>query len=212
LVLQATTTLTQAVLKRTLDLVLAGSGMILLAPLFVGIAGAIKLSSTGPILYRGRRVGRYGQLFEVLKFRTMVPDAELVGGSSTPEDDPRITTVGRFLRRTKLDELPQLLNVLAGDMSLVGPRPQVQWAVDRYTPEERLVLQVRPGITDPASLRFSNEGELLRGSVDPDRDYFEKIHPEKMRLSLEYVRQPSINRDLSVIGKTIAALFRRAAS
>jgi lipopolysaccharide/colanic/teichoic acid biosynthesis glycosyltransferase len=96
-------------------------------------------------------------------------------------------------------------------MSLVGPRPQVQWAVDRYTPEERLVLQVRPGITDPASLRFSNEGELLRGSVDPDRDYFEKIHPEKMRLSLEYVRQPSINRDLSIIGRTIAAVFRRAA-
>jgi lipopolysaccharide/colanic/teichoic acid biosynthesis glycosyltransferase len=210
--LQATTTLSQAVLKRAFDVVLAASGMILLAPLLVGIAGAIKLSSRGPVLYRARRVGRYGEPFEVLKFRTMVPDAELIGGSSTPEDDPRITRVGRFLRRTKLVELPQLLNVLAGEMSRVGPRPQSQGAVDRYSPEERLVLQVRPGITDPASLRFSNEGELLKGSVDPDRDYFEKIHPEKMRLSLEYVRQPSINRDLSIIGKTIAAVFRRAAS
>jgi lipopolysaccharide/colanic/teichoic acid biosynthesis glycosyltransferase len=144
----------------------------------------------------------------MLKFRTMVVNAEAIGGSSTAQDDPRITAVGRKLRGTKLDELPQLWNVLVGDMSFVGPRPQVQWAVDLYTPEERLVLSVRPGITDSASHRFSNEGEILKGGSDPDKDYMEKIHPEKMRLSLEYVRSRSFRRDLSIIGQTIGAVFR----
>jgi lipopolysaccharide/colanic/teichoic acid biosynthesis glycosyltransferase len=112
------------------------------------------------------------------------------------------------MRSNKLDELPQLWNVLAGRMSLVGPRPQVQWAVDRYTPEERLVLSVKPGITDYASLRFANEGEILKGSTDPDRDYMEKIHPEKMRLSLEYVRFRSFSGDLSIIAQTLGAVIR----
>jgi lipopolysaccharide/colanic/teichoic acid biosynthesis glycosyltransferase len=144
----------------------------------------------------------------MLKFRSMIVNAEAVGGSSTPDDDPRVTKVGRFLRGAKLDELPQLINVLKGDMSFVGPRPQVQWAVDRYTPEERLVLTVRPGITDYASLRFANEGEILKGSTDPDRDYMEKIHPEKMRLSLEYVRSRSFATDLAIIGRTLGAVFK----
>jgi lipopolysaccharide/colanic/teichoic acid biosynthesis glycosyltransferase len=142
------------------------------------------------------------------KFRTMVVDADRIGGSSTPDDDPRITPVGRMLRRHKLDELPQLFNVLTGEMSLVGPRPQVQWAVDLYSPEERQVLTVQPGITDYASLRFPNEGEILRASTDPDKDYIEKIHPEKMRLSLEYVRRRSFRTDVSILVGTLIAIFR----
>jgi lipopolysaccharide/colanic/teichoic acid biosynthesis glycosyltransferase len=142
------------------------------------------------------------------KFRTMVLNADKLGGSSTPDDDPRITAVGRVLRRYKLDELPQLINVFKGDMSFVGPRPQVQWAVDRYTPEERQVLNVRPGITDYASLRFPNEGEILKGSLDPDKDYMERIHPEKMRLSLEYIKTCSFSADIAIILKTIAAILR----
>jgi lipopolysaccharide/colanic/teichoic acid biosynthesis glycosyltransferase len=141
------------------------------------------------------------------KFRSMVLNADKIGGSSTPDDDPRITPIGKTLRRYKLDELPQLFNVVKGEMSLVGPRPQVQWAVDLYTPEQRGVLTVPPGITDYASVRFPNEGEILKGSTDPDRDYMEKIHPEKMRLSLEYVRQRLLLTDLKVIAQTFLAIL-----
>ena len=135
----------------------------------------------------------------MFKFRTMVLNADKIGASSTADDDPRITPVGRFLRRYKLDELPQLFNVLNGSMSLVGPRPQVKWAVDLYSAEEKQVLTVPPGITDYASLYFPNEGEILRGSTDPDRDYMEKIHPTKMQLSLRYVRERSLLTDLKVL-------------
>lgn len=196
--------------KRIFDILGSAAGLILLSPILFAIAIAIKAGSAGPVLYRGRRVGRNGHPFNLLKFRTMVVDAEQIGGSSTPEDDPRVTGIGKFLRRYKLDELPQLWNVLIGEMSFVGPRPQVQWAVDLYTPEERMVLSVRPGITDYASLRFANEGEILKGSTDPDRDYMEKIHPEKMRLSLEYVRSQSFATDLAIIGRTIGAVFKPA--
>jgi lipopolysaccharide/colanic/teichoic acid biosynthesis glycosyltransferase len=135
----------------------------------------------------------------MLKFRTMIVDAERVGPSSTAGDDPRITRPGRFMRRLKLDELPQLLNVLVGDMSFVGPRPQVQWAVDLYSSEERHLLDVRPGITDWASLLFRNEGEILAGSSDPDRDYLEKIAPLKIKLGLHYVYHRSFIVDLEII-------------
>lgn len=194
--------------KRTFDAALAAVGLILASPVLAAIAIAIKAGSKGPLLYKGRRVGLDGVPFEMLKFRTMVVDADKIGGSSTPEDDPRVTPIGKRLRRYKLDELPQLLNVLKGDMSFVGPRPQVQWAVDLYTPEEREILRVRPGITDEASLRFSNEAEILKGSTDPDKDYIEKIHPEKMRLSLEYVRHRSFSGDLSIIARTAGAIFK----
>jgi len=194
--------------KRALDLGGALLGLLVLLPVFVVIGIAVKVSSPGPVLYAAPRVGRHGRMFRMYKFRTMVVDAEQLGGSSTPDDDPRITRVGRWLRRYKLDELPQLLNVLNGTMSLVGPRPQVQWAVDRYSPEERKVLEVLPGITDYASLHFPNEGEILRGSADPDRDYMEKIHPEKMRLALEYVRHRSLATDVGIIFKTLFAVFR----
>ena len=195
-------------LKRVVDFTAALTGLILLSPVLAALAVAIKLDSEGPILYAAPRVGMGGGLFSMYKFRTMVVNADRIGGSSTPDDDPRITRVGRFLRKYKLDELPQLLNVVNGTMSLVGPRPQVKWAVDLYTPEQRRVLTVRPGITDYASLRFPNEGEILKGSTDPDRDYMEKIHPEKMRLSLEYLDKRSFGADLSIIFQTIAAIFK----
>ncbi len=197
-----------AMAKRAFDLFFAGLGVVALSPLLGLIAAVIKLDSRGPILYKGQRVGINGESFNILKFRTMVSNAEARGGSTTPEDDPRITKVGRMLRRRKLDEFPQLWNVLVGDMSFVGPRPQVQWAVDLYTPEERIVLSVRPGITDYASLRFANEGEILKGSTNPDRDYMEEIHPEKMRLSLEYVRSRSFAADMSIIARTLGAVFK----
>ena len=194
--------------KRAFDAVAAAAGLIVLSPVIAGIAIAIKRGSKGPLLYRGTRVGMNGETFHMLKFRTMVVDADKIGGSSTPEDDPRVTPIGKTLRKYKLDELPQLINVLKGDMSFVGPRPQVKWAVDLYTLEEREILKVRPGITDEASLKFSNEAEILKGSKDPDRDYIEKIHPEKMRLSLDYVRNRSFSGDLSIIARTAGAIFK----
>ena len=171
------------------------------------VSAAIKLDSEGPIFYRGRRVGLQGKPFHLFKFRTMVHNAEKIGGSSTAADDTRITRIGKYLRKHKLDELPQLINVLKGEMSLVGPRPQVKWAVDLYTQEEKALLKVRPGITDYASLRFSNEGEILKGSRDPDRDYMEQIHPEKMRLSLEYIKDMSLKTDLKIIVMTLKNLL-----
>jgi len=194
--------------KRGFDTLIAGAGLVALSPLIAAIAVAVKATSRGPVFYRGSRIGLGGKPFPMLKFRTMVANADAIGGSSSPADDPRITPLGRALRRYKLDELPQLWNVLVGEMSLVGPRPQVAWAVELYAPEERAILGVRPGITDEASLRFSNEAEILKGSKDPDKDYIEKIHPEKMRLSLEYVRTQSFLGDLSIIARTLGAIFR----
>jgi lipopolysaccharide/colanic/teichoic acid biosynthesis glycosyltransferase len=144
-----------------------------------------------------------GREFRMYKFRTMVPDADRVGGPNTPDDDPRLTRTGRLLRRYKLDELPQLFNVVKGDMSFVGPRPQVPVEVAGYTKQERELLWVRPGITDWASLRFSNEGEILAGhGGDPDDAYRELIRPEKMRLGLEYVHKGTFRDDLSILWKT----------
>ena len=196
-------------MKRTIDLILATLGVILLSPVLTAVGVLIRIDSRGPIFYRGVRIGRYGNPFRIFKFRTMVEDAEKLGGASTPEDDPRVTRVGRFLRRYKLDELPQILNVITGEMSLVGPRPQVPWAVELYTQEERTVLNARPGITDYASVRFRDEGEILRSSANPDKDYFEKIHPEKMRLSLEYVRKQSLWLDCKILLKTLGAVVLR---
>lgn len=194
------------ILKRAFDLAAALAGLLVVGVPMLIIAALIKQHDGGPVLYSGTRIGRGGTPFRMHKFRTMVMNADRIGGSSTPEDDPRITPVGRFLRRYKLDELPQLLNVLTGEMSLVGPRPQVAWAVAQYSPEERLVLTVPPGVTDPASLAFHNEGELLRGAADPDQAYMELIHPHKMRLSLEYVRTRSLWQDLRIILKTLGAI------
>jgi lipopolysaccharide/colanic/teichoic acid biosynthesis glycosyltransferase len=197
------------IFKRIFDVFFSMLALIILSPLLLTIAAAIKLNSAGPVFYKGTRVGLNGALFKMFKFRTMVINADKVGGSSTPEDDPRITSVGRFLRRFKFDELPQLFNVFSGKMSFVGPRPQVKWAVDLYTPKEKRILAVQPGITDYASLHFPNEGEILKGSTDPDKDYMEKIHPEKMRLSLEYIGRRSMSVDIGIIFKTFFAIVKR---
>lgn len=193
-------------LKRAFDIVFAVIALILLGPILLAVALAIMLYDGGPVFYRGERVGLEGKRFRILKFRTMVVDADKTGASSTPDDDPRITVIGRFLRRYKLDELPQLLNVLTGDMSVVGPRPQVSWAVDEYSVEERGLLSVRPGMTDYASIHFRNEGEILKGSADPDREYLERIAPEKIRLGLLYVRDHSLLRDIRIIVATAVAI------
>jgi len=196
------------VLKRLFDLVWSAFGLLILSPVLLAIAAAIKLTSPGPVFYRGERVGLDEKRFRMFKFRTMVVDADKSGVMSTSQDDVRITKIGALLRRFKLDELPQLINVFKGEMSLVGPRPQVVAHAELYTPAEREVFKVRPGMTDWASLKFSNEGEILAGSTDPDKDYFEKIHPEKMRLAIEYVRKHNLLIDVQIILRTIAAIFR----
>lgn len=193
--------------KRAFDVILSGAFLVLTSPLLLLLAAWVRTDSRGPALYRGTRVGRGGTLFRMLKFRTMVVDADKLGASSTPDDDPRLTAAGRILRRYKLDELPQLINVFRGEMSFVGPRPQVQWAVDRYTPEERALLSVRPGITDWASIKFHNEGRILRSSTDPDGDYLRLIEPEKTRLGLEYVRRHSLSTDVRIILQTVRVIF-----
>lgn len=193
--------------KRLFDIVVSCTGLLLVSPFFLLAAFAIKLNSPGPAFYRGLRVGRFGKPFRIFKLRTMVVDAARSGASSTPEDDPRITSMGRFLRRYKLDELPQLINVFLGEMSLVGPRPQVQWAVELYNDDEKQLLTVRPGITDYASIEFSDESRILRGSANPDRDYLEKIAPEKISLSLEYVRNRSLWIDLKIILATLWSIL-----
>jgi lipopolysaccharide/colanic/teichoic acid biosynthesis glycosyltransferase len=160
-------------------------------------------------MYAGRRAGLRGREFLMYKFRTLVANADRVGGPNTPDDDPRLTKTGRFLRRYKLDELPQLFNVLKGDMSFVGPRPQVLGEVAGYTAEEREILNVRPGITDWSSLKFSNEGEILAGHADPDRAYAELIRPEKMRLGLEYARRGTFRDDIDILVKTAMLPFKK---
>ena len=168
-------------LKRSFDLLVSSLALVITSPLTLVCTFLIRADGS-PALYRGKRVGMNGVLFDMLKFRTMVPDADRIGPDSTANDDPRITKTGAFLRRYKLDELPQLLNVLKGDMSLVGPRPQMEFDVALYTSDERRLLSVRPGITDYASIRFRNEGEILRGEADPDEAYARLIRPEKIRL------------------------------
>ncbi len=198
------------ILKRLVDIILSSLGLIVLLPLFVFIAVKIKSDSDGPIFYIGKRIGRFGKPFGIYKFRTMVANADtLPGGPSSPDDDPRVTTFGRFLRKSKLNELPQLLNVLRGEMSLVGPRPEVEMYVDMYTDEEQSILSVSPGITDWASIANPDQGAILAGSADPDRVYMETIRPEKLRLQLEYVRTRSFWLDLKILFKTLETLIRR---
>ena len=197
-----------AALKRACDALGASVGLIVLSPFLAACALAIKLSSPGPVFYRGVRAGRGGTPFRIFKFRSMVVNADRIGGPSTSGDDPRLTRVGRLMRRYKFDELPQLLNVLSGDMSLVGPRPEVLSEVAEYTPEQRQVLDLRPGITDWASIWNSHEEEVLAGAADPHRAYKELIQPTKLALQLEYRRTASLSTDLRIICSTIIKLFR----
>lgn len=193
--------------KRFFDVIIAAVALVLLAPVLLLIALVVKVCSPGPVLYRGVRVGLHGRLFSMLKFRTMVVNAESLGGSATAADDQRITNIGKLLRRYKLDELPQVLNVLAGDMSLVGPRPEVQKYVRLYSPEEKAILAVRPGITDWASIWDSNEAAVLEGSRDPEKSYEELIRPTKLALQLLYVRNHSFLMDLKIVFHTCLKLI-----
>ena len=179
----------------------------ILSPLFFLAWIRIKRDSDGPVIYRATRIGLRGRPFTMYKFRTMVADADRIGGPSTSEDDPRLTRAGAMLRRYKLDELPQLVNVIKGEMSFVGPRPDVPTEVAKYTAEERLLLTVRPGITDWASLRFHNEGQILRGYEDPHAAYLQLIRPEKVRLGLEYVEHATFKTDLAILLRTLALLL-----
>jgi lipopolysaccharide/colanic/teichoic acid biosynthesis glycosyltransferase len=195
-------------LKRAFDFSSSLIGLILVSPVLATIAILIKREDGGPIFYRGVRVGRFGKTFGIFKFRTMVVNAEKMGGPSTADDDPRITEMGEFMRKFKLDELPQLINVLKGEMSIVGPRPEVQMYVDMFTEEEKAILSVRPGITDWASIWNPDEGAVLAGSPDPEKTYMEKIRPEKIRLQLKYVRERSFWNDLKIIAQTIVAIIK----
>lgn len=195
------------IVKRVLDVALAGIGLCIVWPLLLLVAFAVKFDSIGPALYRGRRAGLNGYPFDILKFRTMIVDADQIGGPSTAGDDPRITPLGLTLRRYKIDELPQLVNVFLGQMSIVGPRPEVLSEVLNYSAEERQLLTVRPGITDWASLRFRDEGRILAGSPNPHQVYCEKIRPEKVKLGLKYVRQQSLRIDLKILVETMRALI-----
>lgn len=196
--------------KRLFDLFFAILGLILLGPILLFVAILIKKEDGGPIFYRGVRVGLWGKLFRIFKFRSMVVNAEKIGASSTSDDDSRITKIGKSLRKFKLDELPQLINVFLGDMSFVGPRPEVQKFVDLYTEEEKAILNLRPGITDWASLWNADEGAILAGSPDPDRTYLEKIRPEKIRLQLKYARERSLWIDFIIILQTISKIIFRS--
>jgi lipopolysaccharide/colanic/teichoic acid biosynthesis glycosyltransferase len=194
--------------KRALDLLISILGLLVLSPLLLLLALWIKLDSPGPVLYRGKRVGQEGHPFLMYKFRTMVLGAELRGPAVTYRDDPRITSAGRFLRRTKLDELPQLLNVLRGEMSLVGPRPEDPKYVALYTPEQRLVLSVKPGITGPTQLEYRDEASLLQGE-GVDEEYVSRLMPEKLKLDLEYVRTRSLLLDFRILWRTMTTLLAR---
>ena len=195
--------------KRLFDVIFSFAGLVVLLPLFGVIALLIKLGSEGPVFFRGKRVGKDGKLFKIYKFRTMVVDAGKLGGPSTPDDDPRITKAGRFIRKYKIDELPQLINVLKGEMSLVGPRPEVEEYVKLYSEEEKVILSVLPGVTDYASIWNPNEGEVLAGSKDPEKAYMEKIWPEKQRLRLEYARGYSLWIDFKIILGTLKTIIFR---
>lgn len=188
---------------RGFDLFAAGMGLLVLSPLLAIIALLIRVTSPGPALFHQQRVGRDGRPFSIYKFRTMLHDAEAVGGQLTVRGDPRITPLGAILRRFKIDELPQLVNVVKGDMALVGPRPEVPRYVARYDARQRDVLRVRPGITDPASVAFRDENRLLAASSDPERTYVEEVMPAKLAMNLEYLERRTFLSDIAVIVRTL---------
>ncbi|QQS15013.1 MAG: sugar transferase [Rhodospirillales bacterium] len=196
--------------KAAVDRIAAALGLLLLSPVLLVATLAVWLGDLHAPLYRAERAARGGRAtFRIVKIRTMVVDADRIGGPSTPGDDPRVTPVGRFLRRFKIDELTQLWNVLAGDMSLVGPRPQVPSWLPRYTPEEMGVFAVKPGVTDFASIVFADEAEVLRGAADVDAAYDALIRPWKSRLGLFYVAHRSMAVDLALVATTFVAIVSR---
>jgi lipopolysaccharide/colanic/teichoic acid biosynthesis glycosyltransferase len=191
--------------KRALDVFSSAIGLLILSPLLVIIACCVKLGSRGPVVYRQIRVGQDGRPFQILKFRSMVVDASKRGLGITVSGDNRVTRVGRFLRRHKFDELPQLWNVLRGDMSLVGPRPELPVYVAGYTPEQRMVLSARPGITDPASLAYRHEEGLLAGQQNPEAFYRSQVLPDKLARNIHYIQKMSLQEDLRIILETMVS-------
>lgn len=196
-------------MKRLFDIVASGFGLILLSPLFAVIAIWIKADSKGPVFYRQTRVGRGNKDFRLYKFRSMRPDSDKKGLITVGGHDPRITRSGYYIRKYKLDEFPQLINVFKGEMSLVGPRPEVRKYVDMYTPEQLRVLDVRPGITSLASIRYRNENEILGASDDPDRTYIEKVMPDKIAIDLEYVPKANLLTDIKLIFSTFKEIITK---
>ncbi len=189
-------------MKRIFDIIVSGVGLLVLIPLFLILAIWIKLDSEGPIFYQQTRVGRNNKDFKLLKFRSMRVGSDKKGLITIGGHDPRVTRSGYFIRKYKLDELPQLINVFIGNMSLVGPRPEVRKYVDLYTPEQMHVLDVRPGITDMASIRYRNENEILEQAEDPDQFYIEVVMQDKLRINLEYVQKHSFWFDIKLIFNT----------
>lgn len=192
---------------RIIDFTVALIGIVALSPLLLAVAVAVRMNDGGPVLYQARRVGKDGRPFLLCKFRTMVLGAERMGGGITVNGDRRVTRVGRFLRKYKIDELPQLFNVLKGDMSLVGPRPEDPRYVEHYTAEQRKLLTVLPGITSPASLHFRNEESLLSGA-EWEKLYLERILPRKLEMELEYFPKRSLGSDVGVIIRTLGGILQ----
>lgn len=195
-------------MKRIFDIVCSLIGIVILLPFYIIISLIILLSSKGGVLYNQERVGRNGFIFKVFKFRTMRPGSFAKGALTVGSRDPRITQIGYYLRKYKLDELPQLFNVLFGDMSIVGPRPEVKIYTDLYTVDQREVLSVRPGITDYASIKFRNENDLLSESDNPERLYIEKIMPEKLALNMDYIKNNNILRDIKIVFDTFYTIIK----
>jgi len=195
--------------KRIFDLIVSAAALCLLSPMLIGVAILIKLDDGGPVFYRGVRIGRHGRPFRLFKFRSMRVDAERIGGVTTADDDPRITRLGWWLRKTKVDELPELINVAIGEMSLIGPRPEVERYVRLMSDAERMILSVPPGLTDWATLWNWDEGAVLAGVADPEAMYLRAIRPEKIRLQLEYVKRRTFWVDLTILLQTAAAIVLR---
>jgi lipopolysaccharide/colanic/teichoic acid biosynthesis glycosyltransferase len=197
-----------AALKRSLDLLASGVGLLLVSPVLAVAAIAVRLDSPGPAIFPQRRVGRNFRPFWIYKFRTMVVDAQQRGAQITAGADPRITRVGRWLRKTKIDELPQLFNVLLGDMSLVGPRPEVPKYVEMFRDDYAVILSVRPGLTDPASIKYRDEAAILADSADPQQEYVGRILPDKIALARDYIARATLASDLAVVARTLLRITR----
>lgn len=196
-------------MKRLLDVLFSLSGLILLSPLIIYSAIRVKMDTTGNVFYKQKRVGKHGREFYLYKFRTMHANSDKVDLLTYGGDDPRITPFGSFLRKYKLDELPQLFNVLRGDMSIVGPRPEVKRYTDLYTVDQRKILNVRPGITDIASITFIDENNLLAAQPDPEKYYIEQVMPEKIRLNQSFISSPTLFNYLRIIALTIKKIATR---
>ena len=194
--------------KRIFDVVVAFILSVILLPLLISIALAVKLSSKGNIFYLQERIGLNGKPFKIFKFRTMRPDSDKAGLLTVGKNDTRITPIGKILRKYKVDELPQLFNVLKGDMSLVGPRPEVKKYVELYSPEQKRVLTVQPGITDYASIQYVNENEILQKFEKPEEAYIKEIMPHKLKLNLYYIDNRNFKTDISIIFATITHIIK----